>query len=117
MSLRELFRRDGEGPSLYRRAWSKTDDPLVAEARSQTLAIQRLEVWLRLAYSALAGAALLTYWGFAGDGSTTFGVVGVLVAALSFACVVVLRTGIAHGRRNVMAMLDELEQRKDERSP
>lgn len=111
MGLRDLFRRGGEGPTLYRRAWTETDDPLVAEARSQTLAIQRLEVWLRLAYSALAAAVLLAYWGIGEGGGVACGVAGVLLALVSFAAVIVLRTGIARARRNVNAMLAELEHR------
>ena len=40
---------------LYRREWAETNNPLVNEARAQTLALQRLQVWLRLAYAALLG--------------------------------------------------------------
>lgn len=113
MGLRDMLRRGGDGPSLYRRAWTETDDPLVAEARAQTLAIQRLETWLHLAYSALALAALLGYWGFAEGGGLVPGVVGVVIGVLALACVLVLRTGIANGRANVNAMLSELERRKE----
>ena len=113
MRIRELLRSKDGGPSLYRRAWTETDDPLVAEARAQTLAIQRLEVWLRLAYSALATGVLLGYWGFAKEGGPVPGILGVLLGIVSLACVLVLRTGITHGRQNVNAMLEELERRKD----
>ena len=112
MGLKDMWRQGTDGPKLYRRAWTQSDDPLVAEARAQTLAIQRLQVWLRLAYSALALAALLGYWGFAEGGGPVPGVCGVLLGVVSLACVMVLRTGIAHGRANVNAMLAELEQRK-----
>ena len=113
MGKQKASRKAGKRPSLYRRAWSETDDPLVAEARAQTLAIQRLQTWLRLAYSVLALAALLVYWGFAEGGGPVPGVLGGLVGALALVCVIVLRTGIAHGRTNVQAMLEELERRKD----
>lgn len=63
MGIRDMFRRGQDGPALYRRAWTESNDPVVAEARAQTLAIQRLEVWLRLVYSALAFAVLLGYTG------------------------------------------------------
>lgn len=112
MALRDMLHK-GDGPSLYRRAWTETDDPLVAEARAQTLAIQRLQTWLRLAYSALALAVLLGYWGFAEGGGTVPGVFGVVIGVVALACVLVLRTGIAHGRSNVQAMLSELERRKN----
>ena len=108
MGLRETLRGKANIPSLYRRPWQETDDPLVAEARAQTLAIQRLQLWLRLAYSVLALAVLLGYWGFSEGGSTVAGVCGVIVGVFALACVLVLRTGIAHGRKNVNAMLDAL---------
>lgn len=111
MKLRELLRDKDGKPTLYRRAWQETDDPLVAEARAQTLAIQRLQLWLRLAYSALALGTLLAYWGFAEHGGTVAGVCGVIVGGLALVCVLVLRTGIAHGRNNVNAMLQDLEKR------
>ena len=37
---------------------------------------------------------------------------GVIAAAVALVVVLVLRTGIAHGRANVQAMLEALEQRK-----
>jgi len=113
MALRDLLRKGDDGPKLYRRAWSETSDPLVAEARAQTLAIQRLQIWLRLAYSILALAVLAGYWGFAENGGTVPGVIGVLVGIVALAVVLVLRTGIGRGRENVQAMLAELERRKD----
>ena len=112
-SVRGLLKKRADGPSLYRRAWTKTDDSLVLEARAQTLAIQRIQIWLRLAYSVLALAVLIGYWGFAEGGGMVPGVIGVLMAVVALACVFVLRTGIAHGRANVQAMLAELEQRKE----
>jgi len=117
MGLREMLRGKAGEPSLYRRAWSQTDNPLVAEARAQTLAIQRLQLWLRLAYSVLALAALLGYWGFAEGGGMVAGVGGAVLGVLALACVLVLRTGIANGRRNVNAMLDALEGTQAEPRP
>jgi len=108
MGLREKLRDTADGPSLYRRPWQETSNPLVAEARAQTLAIQRLQLWLRLAYSVLALAVLAGYWGFAEGGSTVVGVCGVIAGAIALACVFVLRTGITHGRKNVNAMLETL---------
>ena len=116
MALRDLFVSGDGKPKLYRQAWSETSDPLVAEARSQTLAIQRLQIWLRLAYSVLALAALLGYWGFTDGHSIVLGVVGVVLGCLALAIVMVLRTGIRNGRHNVEAMLQVLEDRsKDKR--
>ena len=117
MGIRDIFRRGQDGPTLYRRAWTESNDPVVTEARAQTLAIQRLEVWLRLVYSALALAALLGYWGFAEGGGLVPGVLGIVLGVVAFVCVIVLRTGISHGRANVQAMLAELEKRKSEKTP
>ena len=111
MGLRDVMRGKNGEPSLYRRAWKESDDPLLAEARAQTLEIQRLEVWLRLAYSALTLGVLLGFWGFAEGGGLVPGVIGSVIGALALACVMVLRTGITHGRANVNAMLTVLEQR------
>ena len=94
---------------LYRRKWEETDNPLVNEARAQTLAIQRLQVWLRLAYAVLAVAVLLGYWGFFEKGGLVAGVVGAVLGLIALFVVIVLRTGISHGRQNVNAMLEELE--------
>lgn len=94
---------------LYRREWSESDNPLVQEARAQTLAIQQLQVWLRLCYAILAGLVLLGYWGFAEGGGLVAGIVGASLGVVVFIIVMVLRVGIDHGRRNVNAMLDELQ--------
>ena len=94
---------------LYRRKWEETDNPLVNEARAQTLAIQRLQVWLRLAYAVLAVAVLLGYWGFFENGGLVAGVVGAVLGVVVLFVIIVLRTGISHGRQNVNAMLEQLE--------
>ena len=111
MSILDSLRGSDGQPAIYRRAWEASDDPLVNEAREQTLALQRLQLWLRLGYSALAIGVLLAYWGFTEGSNVVLGVIGVVLGVLAFVCVVVLRTGISHGRANVNAMLDELEQR------
>ena len=101
---------------IHRREWAQTDNPLVDEARAQTLAIQRLQVWLRLGYAVLAVAVLLAYWGFgddAGDHAAALavvaGVIGVALGVLTLAVVIVLRVGITHGRQNVNAMLEDIQ--------
>jgi len=102
-------RSAAKNPKLYRRKWTETSNPLVNEARAQTLAIQRIQVWLRLAYALLALAVLLSYWGFAEAKNTVVGVIGVVLALLVFAVVVVLRVGIDHGRKNVNAMIEHMK--------
>ena len=46
--------------------WTRAD--LVREAKLQTDAIQRLNVWLRIGYSLLALGFIVGYWGFYGGG-------------------------------------------------
>ena len=116
MALRDLLRSREGRPTLYRQPWSETSNPLVAEARSQTLAIQQLQLWLRLAYSALALAALLGYWGFTDGKSIPAGIAGVVLGVFSLAVVIILRTGIANGRRNVEAMLETLRPDKEQKT-
>ncbi|MBP3885009.1 MAG: hypothetical protein J6D54_08755 [Olsenella sp.] len=94
---------------IHRREWAQTDNPLVDEARAQTLAIQRLQVWLRLGYAVLAVAVLLAYWGFGEGGGVVAGVIGVALGVLTLAVVIVLRVGITHGRQNVNAMLEDIQ--------
>jgi uncharacterized membrane protein len=94
---------------IHRREWAQTDNPLVNEARAQTLAIQRLQVWLRLGYAVLAAAVLLAYWGFGEGGGVVAGVIGVVLGVLTLAVVIILRVGITHGRQNVNAMLEDIQ--------
>ncbi len=101
--------REQKERKLYRRKWAPSDNPLVDEARQQTLALQRLQVWLRLAYAGISIGVLVAYWGFSESGGVVFGVIGVIMAIISFAIAMVLRTGIDHGRKNVNAMLEELQ--------
>lgn len=93
---------------IHRRKWAETDNPLVIEARAQTLALQRLQVWLRLGYAVLAAGVLLAIWGFVEGGGIVAGVVGAVLSALTLAFVIVLRVGISHGRQNVNAMLEDI---------
>ena len=84
--------------------WTRED--LVREARLQTDAIQRLNVWLRLGYSLVAAGFIVGYWGFYGGGGTGFGVLGVVVLVLGAVLAVVLKVGTTNAKRNVRAILD-----------
>jgi hypothetical protein len=109
MSILDSLRGSDGQPAIYRRAWEASDDPLVNEARAQTLAIQRLQVWLRLGYAVLAAAVLLAYWGFGEGGGVVAGVIGVVLGVLTLVVVIILRVGITHGRQNVNAMLEDIQ--------
>lgn len=82
-----------------------TRDDIVREAKLQTDAIQRLNVWLRIGYSLLAVGFILGYWGFYGDGGTAFGVLGVVLLVLGAVVSVVLKVGTTNAKRNVRNML------------
>ena len=84
--------------------WTRED--LVREAKLQTDAIQRLNVWLRIGYSLLAVGFLVGYWGFYGGGSTGFGVLGVIVLVAGAVMSVVLKVGTTNAKKNVRAILD-----------
>ena len=71
--------------------WTRED--LVREAKLQTDAIQRLDVWLRLGYSLVAVGFIVGYWGFYGGGGTGFGVLGVILLVVGAVMSVVLKGG------------------------
>lgn len=83
-----------------------TREQLIEEARKETLAIQRLMIWQRLGYSAVALGFLLGWWGFYGSGPFAVGVIGVILLILGIGVSVILYTGIAHGRKNVRALME-----------
>lgn len=89
--------------SLDTSQWGPED--LVREAKLQTDAIQRLNVWLRIGYSLLAAGFILGYWGFYGGGGTGFGVLGVVLLVLGAVVSVVLKVGTTNAKRNVRALL------------
>ncbi len=84
--------------------WTRED--LVREAKLQTDAIQRLNVWLRLGYSLVAAGFIVGYWGFYGGGGTGFGVLGVALLVVGAVVSVVLKVGTTNAKRNVRAILD-----------
>ena len=84
--------------------WTRED--LVREAKLQTDAIQRLNVWLRIGYSLLAVGFLVGYWGFYGGGSACFGVLGVIVLVVGAVMSAVLKVGTTNAKKNVRAILD-----------
>ena len=82
-----------------------TRDDLVKEAKLQTDAIQRLNVWLRIGYSLVALGFILGYWGFYGGGGTGFGIAGVVLLLVGALVSVVLRVGTTNAKRNVRNIL------------
>ncbi len=84
--------------------WSRAD--LVKEARMQTDAIQRLKVWLRLAYSLVAVGAILLIW----SSSSANGVaaaIGAVCLVLGIPAAIVLRVGITRATANVQGILSQ----------
>ena len=84
--------------------WSPED--FVREAKLQTDAIQRLNVWLRLGYSLVAAGFIVGYWGFYGGGGACFGALGVILLVVGAVMSVVLKVGTTNAKKNVRAILD-----------
>ena len=89
--------------SLDTSGWTRED--LIREARLQTDAIQRLNVWLRLGYSLVAAGFIVGYWGFYGGGGTGFGVLGVVLLVVGAVVSVVLKVGTTNAKKNVQALM------------
>lgn len=84
---------------------------LIREAAQQKDALKRLSGWLRNAMLLSSCAAVLAWWGLTGTGiRLACGVAGILLAAVSVACAVILGLGIRNGRRNVAHILKAVEQ-------
>lgn len=96
---------------------------LIEEARLQTGAIQRLKVWMRLAYSLVAVGFILGLWG-SQQGSTPAIVAGVACLVVGTPFSIVLKVGVTRATRNVERILeaagvdvDELFQRTQNDDP
>ena len=85
--------------------WTRAD--LVREAKLQTDAIQRLNVWLRLGHSLVAVGFLLGYGGFYGGFGAGWGIVGVVALVLGALMSVVLKVGTTNAKKNVEALMSE----------
>lgn len=81
-------------------------EELIEEARKETLAIQRLMIWQRLGYSAVALGFLFGWWGFYGDGPFAVGILGVVVLALGAIVSLILFVGTNNGKKNVRALME-----------
>lgn len=94
--------------------WTRSD--ALREARLQTVAIQRLTVWLRLAYSLVAVGFLLGYGGLFGGYGTGFGAAGVVLLVIGAAASIVLKVGTTNAKKNVEKILAEAETTPDSSS-
>lgn len=83
--------------------WTRED--LIREAKLQTDAIQRLNVWLRIGYSLLAIGFIVGYWGFYGGGGTGFGILGAVVLVVGTIVSLILKVGTTNAKRNVKSIL------------
>lgn len=82
--------------------WTRGD--IIKEAKLQTDAVQRLGVWLRLAYSLVAIGFIVGIW--ASQAGSTAGIVGsVICLVVGAPCAVLLKLGTTRARRNIKAML------------
>ncbi len=89
-----------------------TRDDLIKEASMQTTAIQKIKVWLRLAYSACAIGFLLGWWGFYGSGPFPAGVCGVILLVVGAVLAVPIKIGVTNATKNVERILAAAEEKK-----
>lgn len=92
--------------------WSRED--LIREARLQTEAIQRLDVVLRIGYSAVAIGVLLGWWGLYGSGPANAGVIGIILLVLGVVVSAILKLGTMRARKNVSNILEAAGVELDE---
>lgn len=91
---------------------------LIQEAKLQTDAIQRLNVWLRLGYSLVAIGFLVGMWGM--QGGPAWGVpVGAVCLIVGIPVSIILKVGTTNAHKNVERILEaagvdveELKQHK-----
>ena len=77
---------------------------LVCEAKLQTDAIQRLNIWLRLGYSLVALGFILGLWGYQQDQVPAI-VCGVVCLAIGVPVAAILKVGTTRAHRNVEKIL------------
>ncbi len=87
--------------------WTKDD--LLKEAGMQTTAIQKIKVWLRLAYSAATVGFLLGWWGIYGSGPLAVGIVGVVLLVVGVLLAVPIKIGVTNAEKNVERILAAVE--------
>lgn len=80
-------------------------DDLIREAKMQTDAIQRLNVWLRLGYSLVAIGFLMGMWGMQG-GPGWGAPVGIVCLVVGTPLSIVLKVGTTNAKKNVERMLE-----------
>lgn len=97
-------------------------DDLIREAKMQTDAIQRLNVWLRLGYSLVAIGFLVGMWGM--QGGPGWGVpAGIVCLVVGTPLSIVLKVGTTNAKKNVERILEAagidveelMRRKKDER--
>ena len=86
-----------------------TRDDLLKEAGMQTTAIQKIKVWLRLAYSAATIGFLLGWWGIYGSGPFAVGIVGVVLLVVGVLLAVPIKIGVTNAEKNVERILAAVE--------
>lgn len=75
----------------------------------QTAAIQKIKVWLRLAYSAATVGFLLGWWGIYGSGPFAVGVLGVVLLVAGVLLAVPIKIGVTNAEKNVERILAAVE--------
>ncbi len=83
---------------------------LLTEARMQTAALKKINVWKKLAIVVSTIGVATAYAGLSATPSHLFpGILGICLMVLGFAAAAVLNLGIKNGRRNVEKMIRVIE--------
>ena len=105
MHLRMMHTLHEEDHMHEKHGHDLSSDDLIREAKMQTDAIQRLNVWLRLGYSLVAIGFLMGMWGM--QGGPGWGVpVGIVCLVVGTPLSIVLKVGTTNAKKNVERMLE-----------
>lgn len=86
-------------------------ESLLIEAKMQTAALKKINVWKKLAIVVSTVGVAAAYAGLSGTPSRLFlGILGILLIFTGFAAAAVLNLGLKNGRRNVEKMICAIDE-------
>lgn len=92
-------------------------ESLMIEAKMQTAALKKINVWKKLAIVASTIGVVIAYACLSATPSHLFpGILGIFLMVLGFAAAAVLNLGLKNGRRNVERMICAIDAGRKEES-
>ncbi|NBH25328.1 hypothetical protein D3Z60_05880 [Lachnospiraceae bacterium] len=86
-------------------------DRMMTEAKMQTAALKKINVWKKLAILVSTIGVAMAYGGLSGTPSRLFpSISGILLIITGFAAAVVFNLGIKNGRRNVEKIIRAIDE-------